>query len=132
MGLFILLMAAIVIIQKKIDAGYDVKRKLVKEAMEQEKAKAKAEADAKAKAEAADPEGTVWAQIRELIAGQDGVNALVAKVLNGNEKSDVNEDDLKTLFDNLAGPAAAEEGAEEPAEAGKVEVLEIEPSTKAE
>ena len=41
---FILLMAAIVIIQKKIDAGYDVKRKLVKEAMEQEKAKAKAEA----------------------------------------------------------------------------------------
>ena len=96
----------------------------------EEKAKAKAAAKAKAEAEAADPEGTVWAKIRELIAGQDGVNALVAKVLNANEKGEVSEEDTKALFDALAGPPVEEAAAA--VEPAKVEVMEVEASSKAE
>jgi len=132
-GLFIVLMFAIVVIQRKIDAGYQVKRDEVKASQKEEKAKAKAAAAAAEAAEAADPMGTVWAKIRALIAGEDGVNALVAKVLNANEKGEVSEKDTKALFDALAGPPA-EEAAAAPAEADavKVEALEVEASSKAE
>jgi inorganic pyrophosphatase len=129
-ALFVVLMFAIVIIQRKIDAGYQVKRDEVKASQKEEKAKAKAAAAAKAAAEKADPMGTVWAKIRELIAGEDGVNALVAKVLNANEKGEVSEEDTKALFDALAGPPAEEAAAG--AEAVKVEPMEVEASSKAE
>jgi H(+)-translocating pyrophosphatase len=62
---------AIIIIQRNIDAGYAVKRKEVEASIEMQKEKDRV-------ARANDPEGYVWAQVREIIAKEPKAQAKVA------------------------------------------------------
>ena len=128
-GMLIVLMITVFFIQRSIDAGYEVKRKEVKADQKKEAQVEAKRAKAAAEAAKADPIGTVFAQVRTLLFGDAATKSEVDKFMANSSDADV----VAEFIERLKVPASEEAAAATPAaDSKKVEVLEIEASTKAE